>query len=52
VLEGTPLDGGRAYAPGALVGHDTGSTHDYAAAPGRNLVLAVLYHGLAPADLL
>jgi anti-sigma factor ChrR (cupin superfamily) len=50
VLEGTLIDGGRAYEPGAVVEHVVDSVHKCFAGPDRDLVTAVLHHGLAPAD--
>jgi quercetin dioxygenase-like cupin family protein len=51
VLEGTLLDSRRDYGPGASVEHATDSVHRYAAAAARDLVIAVLHHGIAPADV-
>jgi len=48
VLEGQMIDGGVTYGPGAVVPQETGSVHDYAAAPGRDLVVMILHHGVEP----
>lgn len=50
VVEGILVDGGRPHGPGAVVHHEADSIHAYAAGPGRDLVVAVLHHGLGPAD--
>jgi anti-sigma factor ChrR (cupin superfamily) len=49
VLEGGLLDGGALHGPGAVVRHGAGSAHDYAAAPGRPLLIVVLNRGIEPA---
>lgn len=48
VLEGTLLDGGRAYGPGSVVEHETDSVHFCGAAPDQALLVLVVHHGIVP----
>jgi hypothetical protein len=46
VLEGGYLADGRRYGPGTSLEVIGGTSHDYRSAPGRDLVLIVLHHGI------
>lgn len=46
VLEGGYLADGRSYGPGTRIESMGGTAHDYRSAPGRDLVLIVLHHGI------
>jgi anti-sigma factor ChrR (cupin superfamily) len=46
VLEGTLHDGGKAYGPGEVIEYPEGSAHDYAAGPGRDLLMMVAHRGI------
>jgi putative transcriptional regulator len=46
VLEGGYLADGRRYGPGARIEMTAGTSHDYQSAPGRDLVIIVLHHGI------
>jgi len=46
VLEGGYRSDGRVYGPGSAIEVTTGTEHAYAAAPERDLVLAVLHRGI------
>jgi hypothetical protein len=46
VLEGSVHDTGRVYLPGDVVEWPAGSTHDYRAGDGRDLVVIVAHHGI------
>jgi putative transcriptional regulator len=50
VLEGGYLVDDRVYHPGQAIEMVAQSTHAYRSAPGRDLVLAVLHHGIAMVD--
>lgn len=46
VLEGGYCADGRTYGPGSRVEVTSGVVHDYRSAPGRDLVIIVLHHGI------
>lgn len=46
VLEGGYIAAGRTYGPGSTVEMPPGTTHDYQAAPERDLVIMVLHRGI------
>jgi len=46
VVDGLLEDRGRVYGPGSVVESDAGSEHDYAAGPGRDLVIVSLHGGV------
>jgi quercetin dioxygenase-like cupin family protein len=48
VLEGAMRDGDRIYGPGAFVELAVDSVHDYGALNERDLVIAVVHHGIVP----
>lgn len=50
VLDGLLYDRGGVYGPGAVVEADAGSTHDYRAGAGRDLVLLSRHGGIAFVD--
>ena len=50
VLDGIMLDRGRAHGPGAVIELEAGSTHDYRAGVGRDLVLASRHGGIELID--
>jgi hypothetical protein len=46
VLEGAGHDEGHVYAPGQLIAHAPGTTHEFTAGELRDLVLVVVHHGV------
>jgi putative transcriptional regulator len=46
ILDGGYCADGRTYGPGSRVEVTTGVVHDYRSAPGRDLVIIVLHHGI------
>jgi len=46
VLDGGYVADGRSYGPGTQIEVIAGTAHDYRSAPGRDLVLIVLHHGI------
>lgn len=50
VLEGFMRDGDVVHAPGSLVEHPPGTSHDYAATDTRPLAIIVLHHGIELED--
>ena len=50
VLDGVLLENGHRYGPGGTLESARGSEHEYAAGPGRDLLLVSLHGGIAFAD--
>lgn len=46
ILEGSVILEGRTYHPGAIVDSPAGSSHEFTAGPGRDLVLMVAHGGI------
>jgi hypothetical protein len=38
-------DRGRVYGPGSIIESATGTTHEYTAGPGRDLIIVSLHNG-------
>jgi hypothetical protein len=47
VLEGGYLADGTVYGPGSSIQMISGTSHDYRAAPGRDLIIMVLHRGIS-----
>jgi quercetin dioxygenase-like cupin family protein len=45
VLDGVMQDRGRVYGPGSVIESAAGTAHDYAAGPGRDLIIVSLHNG-------
>lgn len=50
VLDGVLVEGGRQHGPGSVLESATDSEHEYAAGPGRDLLLVSLHSGIAFSD--
>ena len=50
VLDGVLIQDGRRHGPGSVLESATDSEHEYAAGPGRDLLLVSLHSGIAFAD--